>query len=108
MRETIARIEEIATWLESGDPGAEGSVLFSASVAQEHATDLKAILAAVQAESEPVAWRGRDLDAFGDGAWAVCTFKPSCDEVEPLDTHPAPSAPNPDLAGLVEKLVREA
>lgn len=44
------------------------------------------------AKSEPVAWRGRDLDAFGDGAWAVCTFKPSCDEVQPLYTHPAPDA----------------
>lgn len=39
-----------------------------------------------------MAWRGRDLDAFGDGAWALCTFKPSCDVVEPLYTHPAPDA----------------
>ncbi len=45
------------------------------------------------AGSEPVAWRGRDPDAFGDGAWAVCSFKPSCDVIEPLFTHPAaPSA----------------
>lgn len=44
-------------------------------------------------EARPVAWRGRDLDAFGDGAWAVCSFKPSCDVVEPLyTTPPAPEA----------------
>ena len=45
------------------------------------------------AGSKPVAWRGRDLDAFGDGAWSVCSFKPSCDVVEPLyTTPPAPEA----------------
>lgn len=41
--------------------------------------------------AEPVAWRGRDLDAFGGGAWAVCSFRPSCDVVEPLYTHPSPT-----------------
>ncbi|WP_292224708.1 DUF3850 domain-containing protein [Brevundimonas sp.] len=51
------------------------------------------------AAGEPVAWRGRDLDAFGDGAWAVCTFKPSCDVVEPLYTHPSPT-PAADDDGL--------
>lgn len=43
-------------------------------------------------DAQPVAWRSRLLDAFGDGAWAVTTYKPSADEVEPLYTHPAPDA----------------
>lgn len=54
------------------------------------------------AGSEPVAWRGRDPDAFGDGAWAVCSFKPSCDVIEPLFTHPA--APSADKLRIVKPL----
>ena len=43
-REAVARLEEMAAWCERGDDGAEGSVLLSASVADEHARDLRSIL----------------------------------------------------------------
>lgn len=57
------------------------------------------------ARSEPVAWRGRDLDAFGDGAWAVCSFKPSADKVEALYTHPA--APSADKLRIAVEALEE-
>lgn len=43
-------------------------------------------------DADPVAWRSRLLDAFGDGSWSVTTYKPSADEVQPLYTHPTPNA----------------
>lgn len=44
-----ARVVEMAAWCEQGDPGAEGSILLSASVANEHAADLRSLLARVSA-----------------------------------------------------------
>lgn len=41
----LARLADMADWMADGDPGANGSVLLSASVASEHASDLKALLA---------------------------------------------------------------
>jgi hypothetical protein len=55
----LARLADIADWMADGDPGANGSVLLSASVASEHAADLKAILA------ENAALRAERDDYFG-------------------------------------------
>lgn len=64
----LARLADMADWMADGDPGANGSVLLSASVASEHAADLRAILAenaALRAESENartvVAWANNSL-----------------------------------------------
>ena len=64
----LARLAETAEWMADGDIGAEGSVLLSASVAAEHASDLKALIAevaALRAESENartvVAWANNSL-----------------------------------------------
>lgn len=40
----IDRLEELAGWFEQGDPGSEGSVFLAASVAKEHAADLRTAL----------------------------------------------------------------
>lgn len=54
----LARLADMADWMASGDPGTNGSVLLSASVATEHAADLKALLAEVAAlRGERDTWR---------------------------------------------------
>lgn len=65
----LARLAETAEWMADGDLGAEGSVLLSASVAAEHASDLKALIA------EVAALRGGVAQANANGAshWSRAT-----------------------------------
>lgn len=69
----LARLADMADWIAEGDPGANGSVLLSASVAAEHAADLKALLAenaALRANEKAVLkecadWARKAGDAIG-------------------------------------------
>lgn len=48
----VERVQQFADWLAEGDPGGAGSVLLSGSVAQEHAADLRVLIAAMQPGSD--------------------------------------------------------
>lgn len=64
LKAAVERAEEIAGWLERGDPGAEGSVLFSASVANEHAADLRTLLAALSSQASVMEEMAKRLEPF--------------------------------------------
>ncbi len=64
-RAELARLADMADWMADGDPGANGSVLLSASVAAEHAADLKALIA------ENAALRASEMAALKEcSEWA--------------------------------------
>lgn len=71
---------------------------------------LHAALAAMQAKSAPVAWQIRP-HGTSEHHWramdGIAGDISATHEVRPLFAHPSPSAPNPDLAGLVERLQGE-
>lgn len=62
----LARLADMADWIAEGDPGANGSVLLSASVAAEHAADLKALLAENAALRNDLAKTERDFSELRD------------------------------------------
>lgn len=61
----LGRLAEVADWFERGDLVAEGGVLMDASVAAEHAADLRYAL------SEIAALRGRENELIASHAVAV-------------------------------------
>jgi len=61
----LARLADMADWMADGDPGANGSVLLSASVASEHASDLKGLLAEIAA-LRAAKWEVKHVDTMND------------------------------------------
>lgn len=108
LRETIARevLNAVFSGFEHGQCEKEWEPDYGKEIT---ALAADKVLAAMQAKSEPVAWRWETpIPHVGDGTrwgWSFASHPstpPPSVNPQPLYAHPSPSAPNPDSAGLVE------